>query len=236
MQRDQQREEREKQRAKDEVARLNGEVPGSSAKDPPWKKKSAGGGGAPPPMQASVEERKRQMQQLADMGVAIPEEYRRDMAMVGDWQVIAQTAVRSQRMKKEESGDEDKSEVKSVGVRKRRLDEGEEEEEAVGRPAQKVWGSAFKAYPGSKAKEEDLDALLGGTKAAVQTESVVKEEDAPELPIKREDEAQYTNTAPAVAKPEADDQVKLQDAEAALPAEAPAAGSGVVFKKRKKKS
>ncbi|KAF2094522.1 hypothetical protein NA57DRAFT_80324 [Rhizodiscina lignyota] len=236
--RDQEREEREKQRAKDEVARLNGEAQGSSSgspNEPPWKKKNA----APPPAprQATAEDRKRQMLQLAEMGVAIPEEFRRDMAMASEWQTVSERIVGGRSQKKEEDEDLDiKPEARSIGVRKRKLNGEEEEDEAAGQPVKQAWGSAFKKFPGSKGADEDLDALLGGTKPTVKSESVVKkEEDPDDIPIKREESAGDTEDKAGIAKVESDIQVKQEDGEPAPAAASNSGESPIVFKKRKKK-
>jgi U1 zinc finger len=120
LQKTKERDERDAQRAKDEVARLNGVVgpnkplalSASSAKKPPPPA---------PKKQATVEERKRQMEQLAAMGVAIPEEYRRDVAMAGDWQFVSRTVIEPRT---------DANDSVASGERKRKeRDELEDEEE-----------------------------------------------------------------------------------------------------------
>ncbi|KAI9765461.1 MAG: WW domain binding protein 4, partial [Candelina submexicana] len=154
------REERDKQRAKNEVERLNGVVTGShgatSSSDPPWKRRSAITPVSSANKQVSVAERKQQLAQLAEMGVAIPEEFRRDMAMVGDWQTLSERVIEPS-LKKEE-GEDIKPEVHSIGVRKRKY-LGEEEEEAAQTNVRKGWGSRIKAHPGQD--DGNLDALLG---------------------------------------------------------------------------
>ncbi|KAL8771082.1 MAG: hypothetical protein Q9194_004989 [Teloschistes cf. exilis] len=165
------REERDKDRAKSEVERLNGVVSGTptAAKlGAPWTKQTAVPS-APNTTKATPAERKAQMAKLADMGVAVPEDFRREMAMAGDWQTLAERPVWDS-VKKEE-GLEDFKDFKpdptlNIGVRKRKHEgegeEGEEEEEAIGSLARrKGWGSAVRRYPGSTADDkDDLDALL----------------------------------------------------------------------------
>ncbi|KAF1814332.1 hypothetical protein P152DRAFT_413039, partial [Eremomyces bilateralis CBS 781.70] len=80
------RDAREKDRAKSEVARLDALVSGGA----PSSSKAEGVIGRTErdrerPRQATTEERKRQMAQLAEMGVAVPEEFRGEMAMAGEW-------------------------------------------------------------------------------------------------------------------------------------------------------
>ena len=149
--------------------RLNGVVSksgsslGSGSTDPPWKRKSAG----PPSsasMQATPDDRKRQLAQLAEMGVAIPDEFRREMAMAGDWQTLSETPI-FDNVKKEEDTKDSKADTLNVGVRKRKL-EGEDDEEEAGEPTvRRAWGSTTQTYSGPTAEDEDLDALLSSTTA-----------------------------------------------------------------------
>ncbi|KAI9716469.1 MAG: hypothetical protein M1812_005364 [Candelaria pacifica] len=160
------REERDKQRAKTEVERLNGVVTGgtsssSAAVESPWKRKSV----LPPTstsvnQQVSVTERNAQMKRLAEMGVAIPEEFRREMAMAGDWQIMSERIIDPSGVKKEEEHDEDiKPDVLSIGVRKRKHDGRDEGDEAGESNTKKGWGSRIKTCPGQG--DGDLEALLG---------------------------------------------------------------------------
>ncbi|KAF2088924.1 hypothetical protein K490DRAFT_20639, partial [Saccharata proteae CBS 121410] len=222
------REEREKQRAKNEVARLNGVVSGAagSSKEAPWTKAAP----AAPPKQATAEDRKRQLKQLADMGVAVPEEFRREMAMTGDWQTVSVTPLNDSGVKKEEAEDV-KPDGLNVGVRKRKLEGDEDEDEAMDAKAKKKgWGTSFKAFPGSKDAGDDIEALLGGPK----TTTAVKTE--PSTPaIKTEETTELANIPEAGAP---GDQ-KPSDAAASIPAvktEEGAPSTGVVFKKRKSKA
>lgn len=158
--------ERDKQRAQSEVARLKrlaGErespklgSPSHVAKTKPSFTAAA--------TKATVEDRRRQMEQLAAMGVAVPEEYKRDMAIVSDWSTVSETPIYSNEapVKGEDDG-ENKEAVGAFGVRKRKLDDEEADvEQAAAKASRKNWGSTLKAYPGAKAPEPeaDLDALL----------------------------------------------------------------------------
>lgn len=158
------REEREKQRAKDEVDRLNGIVSGSGSKTDgnPWERKPA----LPTPCasKATPADRKAQLAQLADLGVAVPEDFRKEMAMAGDWQTTSERIVYD-RVKEEEDRDT-KSEALNVGVRKRKFEGQEEEEEAGEVVARRGWGAQIRAYPGmTDDGDDDLNALLSTTKA-----------------------------------------------------------------------
>ena len=162
------RDERDKQRAKDEVDRLNGVVSASSSKSggAPWERRPA----IPPTamgagQQATPADRKRQLAQLAEMGVAIPEDFRREMAMAGDWQTTSERLIYdSDFLKKEEDSEDVKLGGLSVGVRKRKFEGQEEEEEAGETVIRKGWGSTMRTYPGAGDDEDDLDALLKSTK------------------------------------------------------------------------
>lgn len=219
------REDREKQRAKDEVARLNGLVSGkqqsstsvASASQPSGSKLKS----TAPTGPASVAERKRQMEQLAAMGVAIPEEYRRDMSIQGEWATVSETPVYS-RPAKSTSDDQDED-TKAFGVRKRKLDDEEDQDLKL---APKAWGSRLKSYPGASANaEEDLDALL----SSATTKKEVKSESSDLL--KKEGD---TDTADAIAS--VPDIAEAASTESAVKAEPKQEQDvPVVFKKRKSK-
>ncbi|OJD20622.1 hypothetical protein ACJ73_08042 [Blastomyces percursus] len=165
--RNNERDEREIQKAKNEIERLKGVVsgspkPGDQQQRPPWKRglgaSSATGANAEPSASLSVnaELRKRQLAQLVEMGVAIPEEFRGDMALAGDWKVVEETAAESK-----DRADADALAGLNVRVGKRKF-EGQEEEAAGEIVMRKGWGSTTREFP-RKEKEEDLDALLQRT-------------------------------------------------------------------------
>ncbi|KAL4965041.1 putative formin binding protein [Aspergillus stella-maris] len=220
--RENERSQRDSQRAKDEVERLRSSVAGGEGgnKDATsgslWKKSAAAAPAPAPPRPVSVEERKKQMAQLAEMGVAIPDAYRGDFALAGGWETVSEKVVRPE-------GEEEKQ--ATLGVRKRKADADlDEEEEEAKKEAEKFvsqgWGSRTKRYPGVKDDgDEDLDALFAATKEVKKKESGTAEDEsaAPGEDVKTED-------------------VKKEDA---LDAEAPAKeaeSSGVVFKKRRPKA
>ncbi|KKY18493.1 putative formin binding [Diplodia seriata] len=215
------REDREKQRAKDEVARLNGLTGGASSSSSSAAATSSSSSSsrakpttraaAPqqPSQQATAEERKRQLKQLADMGVAVPDEYRGEMALAGEWQTVAVKPL----------DNDDSSEYRdanrgaggaplNVGVRKRKVEDGEEEEEELRRalaagekkPARKPgWGNSFKAFPDAKGgadPADDIEALLSGgggggvKKVKIEGEAAdagVKKEEDPGEGVKKEE-------------------------------------------------
>ena len=240
------REEREKQRAKDEVDRLNGVVSGTGSKAPPWERKSTIPA-ASASRQATPADRKKQLAQLAELGVAVPEDFRKEMAMVGDWQTTSERLIYDTVKTEEDSGDV-KPEGLNIGVRKRKFEGQEEEEEAGERVVRRGWGSTVRAYPGQD-DDQDLDALLMTTK-------ILKREGAIEGNVPTDPSSQFGGITKKFAQKEAslvaaDGQIIKREnslENVVLPdgtpekdvAEAPtikqeddAASMGVVFKKRK---
>ena len=158
------REERDAQRAKAEVARLNGLTTGSAT-----------AGVAPPGMTTAIpaiadgkrggrDDRKRQLQQLADMGIAVPEEARREMAMAGDWQTQSVTPFYSkiENLKKEDDDEDQKPSGSAVGIRKRKHEGDDEKEEAGAAVVKKGWGASTRTWQFDN--DGDLDTLLASTK------------------------------------------------------------------------
>ncbi|ORY09057.1 hypothetical protein BCR34DRAFT_625925 [Clohesyomyces aquaticus] len=180
--REQQNQERQTERAKNEVARLNGIVgtPSSSSDGgavAAGRKPVSSSSSREPERKATLEDRKRQWDQLVSMGIAVPEEVRPDMAIAGEWQVVSQKII---------GGDEDEKEL-NKGVHKRKLDEDEEEalEAQQTITKHKGWGHSFKRYPGKAGGDvdDDVDALF----KKVKKPAVKKETDvAPEPVVKQE--------------------------------------------------
>ncbi|KAL8968013.1 MAG: hypothetical protein Q9183_002664 [Haloplaca sp. 2 TL-2023] len=250
--RDHEREEREKDKAKNEVERLNGVVSGTgaAAKTGPWNNHNRTAiSSASGPREATPAERRAQMMKLAEMGVAVPEDFRRETAMAGDWQTLSERPVWS-RAKKEEDHDDFKGfkpdSTLNVGIRKRKI-EGEEEAEEIGPTViRKGWGSTVKRYPGCNAdSKDDLDVLLD---SAVRSERVENgAHGGPAHESKNQQESPSTThksapTVPALKKEdsEAIDLNNLQTPQARLPGRIKEEDSDtqapVVFKKRKTKS
>lgn len=153
------------------MSRLNGVVsgiPASGSSVPPWQRKSAIPPGTGAQRQATPAERKQQLSQLAAMGVAVPEDFRREMAMAGDWQTLSERPVYDDEVKKEEdlkdtkpSDTDSKEQALNIGVRKRKYEGQDEEEEAGERVVRRGWGSTTRTYHGSS-EDIDLDELLNG--------------------------------------------------------------------------
>lgn len=226
------REERDKERAKQEIARLNG-VTGSSsssvagpstsaARIPRNDKPSA-------PTEASL---KKQREQLAEMGVAVPSDFRPEMAMAGEWTV---TNVKVIETKKEE--EDEKVEARATGVRKREVTEEEKEEEEAVRGLFKrprKWGRDSKAMPVGEDKE--LDALLSGStferQKAEEGDDVKKEEsteDGDKVKKEDDDTTPGTDTPAKTEAPALDPPIKNEE-------DTTPGVATVVFKKRKPKN
>ncbi|KAI7552807.1 hypothetical protein KC331_g1642 [Hortaea werneckii] len=247
LQKGKQREDRDQQRAKDEVARLNGIVSGQG-------KASGGGGGdagktgilgvkdvgkAPAASSGSTlsasAQRKKHAEQLAAMGVELPEELKREVTGVGGWQTVSEKVVEEEQpwslsdIRNEEESKEDVRDVISRGVRKRKP-EGEDDEEELA-PARKAWGSKFRQYPGAASEgngeEEDLDALLSGVTAKKPKPEEVKKEESEDVKGEEPAEDKPLESIPDVNAPAAAPVKEEEQEEKPAPA--------VVFKKRKVK-
>lgn len=250
---------REKQRAKDEVNRLNGVVSGSSSGAASQEPQSSNAAGAPwrrrpifhPPsslndarQQATPAERRRQLAQLAEMGIAVPEEFRGDLAMAGDWQVVSERVIHDDlTVKKEEDEQEEGSngerkytvaEGLNIGVRKRRYEghEEEEENEAGEMNERKGWGSGSRlhTYPAdSRGEEEDLDSLLGKTKVRIEDQrngaaSGSLSSPPPHSPPPVDQAQRETDTVPTNPNPLRNPPIKQEDANETKPLLPPASG------------
>ena len=232
------REEREKRRAREEVARLNGLVGG---------KGGVGGGGiqgarsvaaGEAPKLSEAAQRKAHAEQLAALGVQLPEAMKKDVTGVGGWQMVSERVVEEDAaagrslagiVKREGVGEEDAKDGGglSTGVRKRKVEDGEEGEDGA-EIKRNAWGSRLKSYPGEDGggeEEGDLEALLSG----VGAKNVKEDEPAEEGDGVKEEEPPEDDN-PISAIPDIDAPLapmKKEDGEDAAPP--------VVFKKRKVK-
>ena len=209
--------ERDKERAKREVARLNGTDAATDARYEVTSKAPALS--ASTLRNATPEERKRQIAQLAEMGVTVPEGFRRENAMAGEWETISRrvTTERSRPEVKQEA--EDNKAALSVGVRKRKVEGEDDEEQKATKKKPKNWGNDVRALPGD---DDDLDALLGASSTVKPR--VIKTEDAPHI---KEEHSPERSAEAAVTAPEATD-IKPETDDAA--------DIGSMFKRRKAKA
>lgn len=230
------REQRDKDRAKQEIERLNGVVPGNSsdnAKPAATIPTPAGGSHQTGP--ASVAQLQKQREQLAAMGIEMPSELRPEMAMAGQWTVTSTKIIEAPTQSDDDSS---KAEARANGVRKREVTEEEKEEEDAMRglfKKPKKWGRDTKTMPADEDKE--LDALLSGSFVKKEEpDHVKKEEEEPVdagLVKKEEDDessdatkAERDAVMPAVVTGSENTDKALADDETP---------PAVVFKKRKPK-
>lgn len=187
------------------------------------------------------------MSQLAEMGVAIPDEFRGDMALAGEWKVVSERVI-----EEDETKPKDASAVGAVGVRKRKHNEadGDEDEEDKrefnhSHLTSKGWGSAMKQYPDPNTRDdEDLDALLESTKEIKKVKPSSSSESHTNLsakPEKDETLQQKTDEALLPKKEEQEEDPQSNATPSAAPAstvkkEPNEAAPGIVFKKRKPKA
>ncbi|KAF1915052.1 hypothetical protein BDU57DRAFT_539436 [Ampelomyces quisqualis] len=221
--REQETEQRNKARAQAEVARLNGLVPSSSTATP----SVATGSGAStfdkrPQQKATLEDRKKQWEQLAAMGIALPDQARGDLAIAGDWKTVSEEVIGQVN----ENGEFSASTL-NKGVHKRKLDEEEEEEQRQAGELitkRKGWGHTYKSFPGSKGGEDDIESLLMVKKP--QPEPMKQEDGLKKEESREEDAGVVLQNIPTAEEAAAGAAVKGEDDAPAIPA--------VVFKKRKK--
>jgi hypothetical protein len=182
-----------------------------------------------PEKKATIEDRKKQWEQLAAMGVALPDAARGDLAIAGDWKTVSEEVVGEVN----ENG-EFKVTTLNKGVRKRKIDEDEEEREAAGEmiTKKKGWGHTFKTFPGSKGGDDDLESLFGRKTTNSERQPEVKEESREDDGVKAETEESEAKTLQDIPTAE---EANAKAAEIGIKKEedAPIAPT-VVFKKRKK--
>ncbi|CCU83204.1 formin binding protein/U1 zinc finger family protein [Blumeria hordei DH14] len=156
--RSQEKGERDKERAKSEVARLNGIV----------SKERLGGEAVissqtfkrPSPSVTSYStangsQRKQQLAQLAEMGISMPSGLKPEVAMPGEWQTVSQRIINPGENKLDTL----------PNVRKRVLNEIEiENEDETLNSNHNKWGYIFKSHQDDNDDLEDLDNLLSKVK------------------------------------------------------------------------
>ncbi|KAK4179116.1 hypothetical protein QBC36DRAFT_323229 [Triangularia setosa] len=246
-------EQREKDRAKREVERLNGVVSslgsGASSSSAAGAKKYGSSSSVPPPAPSgplSQAERQRQLEQLVELGVNIPTELRKDMAMVGEWSVTSTRVVDDGESANKTEDNKDDSRAVGVKRERERTEEEKEQEQALNGlfKRRKRWGVGSRSMPEEEDKE--LEELLSETvvKPKKEKDAEAKDEvkeDAPEVPsVKKEShDGPHLGTIrdvkdeapPAVVKQEPREGGALLASSSKEPAAA-----AVVFKKRNPKN
>jgi hypothetical protein len=161
------------------------------------------------------------------MGVSIPDEFRPDMAMAGEWQVTSERVV-------EENG-EKKPDAVALGVRKRAVEDEEEEAEAK----KLTWGSRYKTHPVEE-DNADLDALLSNVTRKEEAPAVKSEAEIVKQEVKEEVKEEVPQPKGVKTEP-SEEEGKISEvvppSDIAVKAEGEVqAAPGVVFKKRKAKN
>ena len=236
------RAERDKQYAKAEAARLNGmgsataPLPGNG--DGKFQTTVNFTRTASKPVTA--DDRTRQMAELAALGVVVPEGFRKENAMVGDWQTTAHKVIRdAQPEVKHEQGTDVKPGL-NIGVRKRKIEEKEEVEEenvklqeGTRRPR---YGRDLRTLPED---DDDLDALLGSAMCVLKKQKTNPMDEKMEpIPAestgeRQEDQLEEPKDKPASVQQEASDESNLMPLQTEnIPPEDDDVGS--IFKKRKR--
>ena len=241
-------EARDKERAKQEVARLQGLT---SAGGPGGvENTSSAFGDGPnirvPKAQATAQELKKQAAQLLELGIGVPDEFRGELAVPGEWQVMNQRVIEPEGV----NMDSKSVTARAIGVKKREV-EVDEEEEIEKKKVKR--GSRYRAYPGQEGEDQDLDALL--SQATAPKPKVEPKEESREAFTSFKQERDATDAQDGVKqemhdgvdiKPDPEQATKGQEpaltdvplaAEAAAASVKPEEGvPGVVFKKRKSKN
>lgn len=173
--------------------------------------------------------------------------------MAGDWQTTSERLVYENDFMKKEGDEDVKPGGLNVGVRKRKFEGQEEEEEAGETVIRRGWGSTIRTYPGAEGDENDLNTLLKSTKRVI-----IEGEGLQSLGFGRSsqpEQADSLNTtkeslpaldAPAIKKEESagsggdldmilDPRTAVEAPPVSLKQEETPPNSGVIFKKRKAK-
>lgn len=180
--------DRDKQRAKDEIARLNGL---SSARDETTSRRASQSTElAQNTKQITPDERKRQIEGLAKLGVAIPDEYRQDLAMVSEWRAVSKTNQPVAMQSDIADGIEPASSTShSPSNLKRKADDSHAMENQAERSKKVAWGLITRTYHDSKVHTDDIDALLSG----VHNHDTIKSEETQEgIPLTQPQSSEVT--------------------------------------------
>ena len=194
--------EREKDRAKREIERLNGVVSGSKPSSgfrTPGSNAASSGAAGSGSQTMTKEEQQRQLEQLAGLGVNIPTELRPELALAGEWTVTSTRVIKDSE--KEDSKDPTNTNGRAAGVRKRereKTEEEKEEEDALKSLFKKPkrWGRETKSMPTEG--DDELDQLLSDTivKPKKEEEEAAKVKPDLALIMKTEDDVPQDTVAP----------------------------------------
>lgn len=167
--------------------------------------------------------------------------------MAGDWQTTSERVIYDNDfIKKEEDSEDVKHGGLNVGVRKRKFEGQEEEEEAGEMVIRKGWGSTIRTYPGAEGDEDDLNTLLNTTKTVTREGEGSQTLESGRLSRPEQADSHATTKGsqpnlelPAIRKEEPAGNGGVPNTSSIQPAvlkqEENPPDSGVVFKKRKVK-
>lgn len=237
------RERREQQQAKDEADRLNGMFDGKPKSSTTTTARPTQ---PPAPVMNTAAQRKAHAEQLAALGVELPEELKKEVTGVGNYHVVSERKVEGgdsisgnrsladiladAKRHDQESTQHVKTEdtaATATGVQKRKAEDDDDisDEEALRK--RKTWGSSLKSYPGHKDSGDvaNLESLLSGVK---KKESIVKAEKSDDNDVVKKEGDEDSKLLDAIPNIDtsAEDAVKREDQASAV---------HVVFKKRKAK-
>lgn len=244
--RNNERESNTKEAAKREVERLNALTSGK----PLLPSSSSGSGSAKWAMSAvrtlSEAEQKAQLKQLESLGVALPDEFRKEVALPGEWTSVQQDGESQTRgslsSKGKQAEQESKEAIKEEILRKRKAEEEEKrwDEMDEDEKAMRSFKVETKTYPGDgyTGEDGDLDALLGlGGKGKDKGKAMKKEDGAP---VKQEEgpaiEEEVTDDGRVIKREEPDVDTTLFGGDTVVKQEEgieKKLGDGIAFKKRK---
>ena len=235
------RETHSRETAKREVARLNALISGnplphstspttaatSSKPTTKWAAESI--------RPLSGKEQEAQLKQLESLGVALPEEFRKEVALPGEWQYVGTDADKKPlatlaASKSKQAEQESKARVKEEILKKRKREEEDKRwaEMDQDERAMRSFKVETKTYPGDAVDGGDLDELLGLGKGKGKAKGKAK---GKESLVENEQDASASEHGAVIKKEEADDEEAQEE-----PEPPPRLGDGVAFKKRKVKN
>lgn len=231
IQKDHDRGEREKDKAKAEVERLNRVVGNSVTTGTPRPAPASSTSRASSSSTLSAADQKRQWAQLAEMGVAMPDSARAQLAVAGEWQTITRTP--------EEPTPDPVDSKLSTGVHKRRRGSLEDTGEVTDRMRTHNWGTSKRIHPAEQTTRDDIDALLAASVKRVSESAMPEADVTPESKVEQDS----PSTTDATLKVEQQScEIKREPGSGQLPAGSDQNGAAEspaqqmpVFKKRKHK-
>lgn len=155
------REERKESRTKREIDRLKGIVgKETSSITKTSREKSTGNSHRITlalPQNVAVQSRREQINQLVALGVAVPENYRPEIAMAGEWQTVSEQPVKP-RVKDSESDNSSDKGARVVTDETKQQQIGKTKEPATAeyqKLPSRSWGTMTKTYPEQQQQQQE---------------------------------------------------------------------------------